>query len=154
MNMNEEETIALESRIIQFEKFMSRPYGGFELEIAIMFISFSCAVPLLFDPMVITSSQTLLVFWGIVPGQIIAIPWLMSSFFTLLGLVLFYIGNPIAEPLRFVGSIINCFIWSWVFWFTYITRGSFLLYSVSFWLATACIRTAVGSWHRIWPVDG
>jgi hypothetical protein len=144
----------MESRLIRFEGFMARPYGGLEVEIIITLIGLSCAISLMYDPILITSSQTFLVFWGVVPGRIISVPWLMSSLLTLSGLALFYVGNQICAPLRFSASIINCFIWSWVFWFTYITDGSFILCMISFWLAMACIRLAAGAWHRPWPVYG
>lgn len=133
---------------------MSRPYGGFELEIIIMLISFSCAATLMYNPNLLMSSQTFLVFWGVVPGRIISIPWFVSSTSTFTGIVFFFQNNPICAPLRFAGSILNCFVWTWVFVFTYITDGSFILYLIAFWLATACIRTAAGAWHRPWPVNG
>src|SRR6266566_795279 len=84
--------------------FFARPLGGVELEVVISSIELLWALVLLSLPYALTSSQTFVIFWGVLPATLVALPWLVAGSSNLIGIRLMVIGNTICAPLRFSGS--------------------------------------------------
>lgn len=107
--------------------FLSRPYGGVEVEIIITLSEIAQAVFLLVVPNTMWNTRAFqdLVYLGI-PAWLVAIPWAAAGLLSAYGLVPFFIslyrslrdGLPINHKIgafqRWLGSLFSVVLWAWV----------------------------------------
>lgn len=109
--------------------FFFRRYGGTEVELIITLSEIAQGLFLIFIPNSgwNTAAYQDFVYYGISP-YLIAIPWLLSGFSSLVGLILFFLKesseswfgiktpkwSELCAPIRAYGSLISAILWAWV----------------------------------------
>ncbi len=134
-------------------QFFGRPYGGIELEVFLALVSVTSAVITATTVWSLINVKPLIVFYGSVPTQVVAVPWFLSGVSTLVGLWLFARGNLLCIPLRLTGAAVAFLWWTWLFFAAlFITAGEYPTLAFYFWSALANVRIAASAairWHSV-----
>lgn len=95
--------------------FLTRPYGGMEVEMLIGITEISQAMILFFVPAALWQTRAFqdLAYWGISP-IVVAIPWLVAGTCSWVGIIFAFFHYRICAPLRWVGSFLSTLGWGWV----------------------------------------
>lgn len=132
-----------------FILFLDRPNGGMEFESWYGVAALWFGVVFAITPDAVENLRTTRDLAWVVPHYVLAIPWLISSACTLVGLVLFAFGNPLCAPLRWIGSFIATFIWAVMFARASIETGGALPTLIFYFIGMVWSpRVMMSSWGR------
>jgi hypothetical protein len=130
--------------------FLARPFGGLELETFLaVFCELSWACALIFFTKATWYSPSLRFLYGVVPGYLLAAPWLLASCMSIFGIILYFLNNPRCALFRWWGAFISMWLWFWVF-----TTSAFTTQAetphLGFYLGAsiASFRIMLGAWRR------